>query len=774
MGVEGVEKLNAAGAAIDNTAVKEEKLTRATRTSGDAMGQLLGRLDARVRAERALQNALQQVNRFEEEGIGTAGERAQAINAATMRYNESIQRISGTKAQDTFLGAGNAARLSAFQIQNLSFQLQDVGQAVLTGQPLFRTFIQQGSQIAQIFGPGVGVAGAIRAVGTGVAQFLLNPLNLLVLGFAGAVAGAGALFTLLRGDTTSTVLEKHEDVIKSIKERWEEAEDAAVQYGERAQAAITFEGRQNIVGLQDRADSELLSLRSTLNAIESIARVRRVFGGVGDLGAGPVSEIANRLAEDLRDGTADIQAYNAEVEKLANSDPADKGLQKLAKRFTDLTKEVTSLVEASKEANKQLYELTLLGARTTAAANAREFIGRNAQEAIELRNRQAAALQGVFARSPGEKAAAAAAGVLAAPVDPNESAEGRNLRAQNAAALALATAEHALSEAQRERKRSLDEAMLSAALDLDLLGKSVGATTALRMEYQLTAQLRAEAAKNGTVIDQREIELIKEKTAAIGAYAQQLAEANALRDAQFAREQFGRSPIQQQVAGAVRSIYGDDYAQNLHGAVASQVRLNEQIKLGADLAKDFVGGFASDLQNGVSAVEALGNAFDRLSARLIDMALDQAINMLFANLFGAFGGGTVSAGIGFHAKGNAFDSGNVIPFRRGGVIDRPTLFPMARGMGLMGEDGPEAVMPLKRGADGRLGVEAGGGGVKVEVVNEIVNNNGSEVRTERRRDGNREINRIIIGSVQTGAARGDLDGVLGGRMGARTRVSRTS
>ena len=288
MGVEGVEKLNAAGAAIDNTAVKEEKLTRATRTSGDAMGQLLGRLDARVRAERALQNALQQVNRFEEEGIGTAGERAQAINAATMRYNESIQRISGTKAQDTFLGAGNAARLSAFQIQNLSFQLQDVGQAVLTGQPLFRTFIQQGSQIAQIFGPGVGVAGAIRAVGTGVAQFLLNPLNLLVLGFAGAVAGAGALFTLLRGDTTSTVLEKHEDVIKSIKERWEEAEDAAVQYGERAQAAITFEGRQNIVGLQDRADSELLSLRSTLNAIESIARVRRVFGGVGDLGAGPV------------------------------------------------------------------------------------------------------------------------------------------------------------------------------------------------------------------------------------------------------------------------------------------------------------------------------------------------------------------------------------------------------------------------------------------------------------------------------------------------------
>lgn len=69
------------------------------------------------------------------------------------------------------------------------------------------------------------------------------------------------------------------------------------------------------------------------------------------------------------------------------------------------------------------------------------------------------------------------------------------------------------------------------------------------------------------------------------------------------------------------------------------------------------------------------------------------------------------------ANGGAFSGGRVTPFASGGVVNRPTLFPMANGAGLMGESGPEAIMPLKRGKDGKLGVEGGGGVTVVQNIN---------------------------------------------------------
>ncbi len=57
--------------------------------------------------------------------------------------------------------------------------------------------------------------------------------------------------------------------------------------------------------------------------------------------------------------------------------------------------------------------------------------------------------------------------------------------------------------------------------------------------------------------------------------------------------------------------------------------------------------------------------------------------------------------------------GGVTPFAKGGVIATPSYFPLGRGMGLAGEAGPEAIMPLQRGPDGRLGVAGGGSAVQV-------------------------------------------------------------
>ena len=110
-------------------------------------------------------------------------------------------------------------------------------------------------------------------------------------------------------------------------------------------------------------------------------------------------------------------------------------------------------------------------------------------------------------------------------------------------------------------------------------------------------------------------------------------------------------------------------------------------------------------------------------------------------LFNAMTGGKFAADLGIkNAKGNVFDKGNIVPsamgnvfaknkivpYAYGGIVKKPTLFPMANGgIGLMGEAGAEAIMPLKRGRDGKLGVASQGGGVGNISVN--VNASGSSV-----------------------------------------------
>jgi phage-related minor tail protein len=83
---------------------------------------------------------------------------------------------------------------------------------------------------------------------------------------------------------------------------------------------------------------------------------------------------------------------------------------------------------------------------------------------------------------------------------------------------------------------------------------------------------------------------------------------------------------------------------------------------------------------------------------------------------GVFSGGRVQA----FANGGALASGRVQAFASGGIVSSPTTFPMRGGTGLMGEAGPEAIMPLTRGADGKLGVRSqGGGGRPTSVVMNI-------------------------------------------------------
>jgi HAMP domain-containing protein len=127
--------------------------------------------------------------------------------------------------------------------------------------------------------------------------------------------------------------------------------------------------------------------------------------------------------------------------------------------------------------------------------------------------------------------------------------------------------------------------------------------------------------------------------------------------------------------------------------------------------------------------------------------------------------------VSVNANGNAFAGGNVIPFAKGGVVSSPMLFPMSGGQtGLMGEAGPEAIMPLKRGKDGKLGVAAGGSSTQVNIYN----SNGGTVTTQERQDpnGGKIIDIMIKKAVASGIASGDFDKAMGSTYGLRRQGTR--
>ena len=136
-------------------------------------------------------------------------------------------------------------------------------------------------------------------------------------------------------------------------------------------------------------------------------------------------------------------------------------------------------------------------------------------------------------------------------------------------------------------------------------------------------------------------------------------------------------------------------------------------------------GFSSGLRrafdgvvfDGIRLSDALGDVAQSMIDTVYNVAISQVQNAVGGALAQGLNG--LLSGVMPFANGAAFSQGRVTPFAKGGVVASPTRFPMRGGTGLMGEAGAEAIMPLTRGADGRLGVQAQGGGRAMTVIMNI-------------------------------------------------------
>lgn len=193
--------------------------------------------------------------------------------------------------------------------------------------------------------------------------------------------------------------------------------------------------------------------------------------------------------------------------------------------------------------------------------------------------------------------------------------------------------------------------------------------------------------------------------------------------------------------------YGDIFKQSFEGMADAVIEFTKTGKLNFKGMID-------------SMIEGLIRYEMKQQAMMMYSAFRPGLMNLVSSIFGgpATGMGAspdgidVGNGLLVQAKGGVYDVG-LQKFGKGGaftnsIVNSPTLFKFAKGTGLMGEAGPEAIMPLKRDSNGNLGVRAGSGG-SVDVV---VNNYGSE-KAETRETvdsrGNRKIE-VIIGDMTAG------------------------
>lgn len=209
-----------------------------------------------------------------------------------------------------------------------------------------------------------------------------------------------------------------------------------------------------------------------------------------------------------------------------------------------------------------------------------------------------------------------------------------------------------------------------------------------------------------------------------------------------------------------------DLTARIEESTMAEEEFNEFVRTAQSETSTFFKDMRHGLRDGQSAWEAFGNAvnnvLDKILDKMIDIGVEAAFSGLGSNtggkgnsflgtlftagksLFGGIGGGGNSTAGAFNAMGGqmgvkpamqalggVWDNG-IQKFAKGGIVTSPTIFAMRKGAGLMGEAGPEAVMPLHRSPDGSLGVKADGVGGGSPVVVNVINNSNAQAHTEQR------------------------------------------
>lgn len=642
--------------------------------AGDGGADAAKKVDA---ATRNIERAIQRQIAVQEAGSRTgskyweviAGQRGADVNALRPLLNQldavsAKQGLAAVAAEGTskaFSGTAKTARELQFAARGLPAQFTDIATSLSAGQRPLQVLLQQGGQIKDTFG---GVGPALRAM-AGYIAGLINP-------FTVAAVAVGA-FALAQQKGADEAVEFNKALILTGGHAGKTADQLNSMAAEMDESIGTHRAAAEAlaqVASTGRFTADQIGLVATASEKMRLATGRAVKDTVAEfiqLSKDPVKAVLdlNEKYHFLTDATyRQIKALQDQGDQQAASTLAMKTFSdELDKRTKEIDKSIGSLERGWKNLKSWAAE----------AWDAMLGIGR--PDTIAELEKQLADLERRRANTPRKDSQFL--GALDHQIEETRNQIARMNAEASRAGMGNGTVDSEEIRRGEEEAKKRGEAAKRAA--------------------EKEAKERLWAAER---IREGEEQFEKDKADAWKFYSQMV---NADLEQQKVTE---KTIIDQQIAGIEAQITAEREAGlAANGGKSGLEDMKEKTKAAAQAARDLGLSFSSAFEDAVLGGKKLGDVLGGLAKDAARIFLRQSVTAPLAKIGGDFFTNLFT----FNAKGSVYDSPSLSQYSNQ-VHTSPKLFAFASGAGVFAEAGPEAIMPLHRGPDGKLGVKSAGGG----------------------------------------------------------------
>jgi hypothetical protein len=654
------------------------KKARAEEANTAALNSFRMQIDAVYKAEQKLLR-LKKMLRAEVEAGNMTMRQAAAVQ---MQYKKSLTTMGGGLQQTK-----NKMSSMGVVTQQAGYQLGDFIVQVQGGQSAFIAFSQQATQMVGFLPLMAAKLGITTAAAVGLSA---------VLGIAIPIVSSIAMVLL----NVSKSAKEAEDGVKSLKDQMVSANEATTGFADEIE-------RLNL-GLRDVNEQALF--RGVQAASDAVLEAELALGKAEKLRGDRAGAILLSKQTELATARALVVTRQEELD-------AHRAGRTERDAILDSQKESLRLEEALKKAAedyKDMVEEITRSQKDQIALAAKIFVyGKGHVEVAKLRAKQEGISKGLIGDELDEY-------ILMEMV----------LRNIVSATEEVADATASSAEAAERFARALKSAALA--------GQTLAS---LKFEFSAGGRSMSLYAGRSTTSD-RPIEGdlpegYGEEVSSVGGVGASAKDPLQTLQEQIALQQtlLGKTEAQQQIINALGVDYQSKYKPSVIDALETQITLTgilsdadtkrkdaleQAAKQQEAIADTIATSMGNALMSMVDGTMSVKDAFKSMASAVIkDLYRILVVEKMVQSIKGYLKpASTVASAVVPSANGNVFSGGSLQAYANGGVVGGPTTFPMAGGKtGLMGEAGPEAIMPLKRGANGKLGVQMeGGGGDTINVV----------------------------------------------------------